>query len=55
MGAWPRLLHWFQDHFPKRHVRYVGRPESAAPSVGSGKVDRKQQVRLVAEALELRE
>lgn len=51
MGPWPRLLHWFQESFPGRAVRYAGRPESAAPSAGSSKVDRQQQARLVAEAL----
>ena len=51
MGPWPRVLHWFQESFPGRSIRYVGRPESAAPSAGSSKVDRQQQARLVAEAL----
>jgi 2-oxoglutarate dehydrogenase E1 component len=51
MGPWPRLLHWFHEYLPDFKVRYVGRPESAAPSVGSSQIDRQQQARLVAEAL----
>ncbi len=51
MGAWsfiaPRLL---DDLAEGQRLRYVGRPESASPAVGSNKISNRQQKELIENA-----
>ena len=57
MGAWPFLHHRFDDlletvHGPcEKEARYVGRPASASPATGSAKVHKREQEKLVSDAL----
>jgi 2-oxoglutarate dehydrogenase E1 component len=50
-GAWSYMLPILREHFPEHEITYAGREPSASPATGSLRVHRKQQTRVVAEAL----
>jgi 2-oxoglutarate dehydrogenase E1 component len=51
MGAWNFLTQRLYDDLSEwQELKYIGRPESASPAVGSSKISNKQQVDLVKEA-----
>ncbi len=51
MGAWNFLTQRMYDDLSEwQKLKYVGRPESASPAVGSSRISGKQQVDLVKEA-----
>jgi 2-oxoglutarate dehydrogenase complex dehydrogenase (E1) component-like enzyme len=53
MGPWRFLRENLQALLDdsRREVRYVGRPESASPATGSGKMHQQQQAEIVNDAL----
>lgn len=59
MGAWTYLRHRLEADLcavrnnPNLRLRYAGRPESASPAVGSGKVHAVEHEALIADALSL--
>jgi 2-oxoglutarate dehydrogenase E1 component len=50
-GAWTFLEPRLRELFPKRKLRYEGRPASASPATGSAHVHREAQAALIARAL----
>jgi len=54
MGAWNFLWHRLQENsLPEQTVHYAGRPESASPAVGSGKISNQQQEKLIRSAFSI--
>lgn len=51
MGAWPFLRNRLADVIGREPL-YVGRPESAAPAVGSHRMHEEEQKRVIAEAFQ---
>ena len=51
-GAWCHVRPRIERSFPGLALRYVGRPASASPAVGSLRVHREQQKQIVDEALD---
>jgi 2-oxoglutarate dehydrogenase E1 component len=53
MGAWIFVRDRIQDALrPGQKLAYAGRPESASPATGSGRIHREEQVALLAAALD---
>ncbi len=50
-GGWTFIKPRIEEHFKKIPVRYVGRPASASPAVGSHSTHRETQADIVREAL----
>jgi 2-oxoglutarate dehydrogenase E1 component len=54
MGAWIFVRERIQDALgPRQKLAYAGRPESASPASGSGRIHREEQAELVAAALDV--
>ena len=51
MGAWPYLRNHFAEVLGSK-PRYIGRPDAAAPASGSHRLNKIEQERIIAEALQ---
>ena len=51
-GAWTHMFLNFYDMLPGRPLRYIGRPAAASPAGGSLKYHKREQAKLISEALD---
>ncbi|MGE0433894.1 MAG: 2-oxoglutarate dehydrogenase E1 component, partial [Planctomycetota bacterium] len=51
-GAWAHMFFNFYEMLPDRPLRYIGRPAAASPAGGSLKYHKREQAKLIGEALD---
>jgi len=50
-GGWCYISRVLKDIFPEKEIRYIGRKPSASPATGSIRIHKREQVRLVRDAV----